>query len=91
MKSDVTAAGHSKVDAETETDTKCERSAAPSPPGISVFLPVCVLIGLSSDCDAASDTQSSHQLTSKGDILQDTKTPETLRQEGRSEDGRKEN
>lgn len=77
--------------------TKRERSVARSPPVISVFVPVCVLIDLSSDCDAASNTQSSHQLTSKGDTLQDTKTPETLRD--RKEDqkmdktlsGRKEN
>lgn len=84
MKSDVAAAGHSQVDAETEThkDTKFDGSEAP-PTSVSdtqvsdVFVPVCVLIGLSSDCDAASNTQSSHQLTSEGDALQDTRDTET--------------
>lgn len=83
MKSDVTATGCSQVDAETDTNTQTlnepERSVAPSPAVISVLVPVCVLIELSSDCDAASNTQSSHQLTSKGDTLQNTRTPETLR------------
>lgn len=51
-----------------------------------MFVPVCVLIGLSSDCDTASNTQSSHQLTSEGDALQDTRDTDSDQLTGNRKD-----
>lgn len=79
MKSNVAAAGDSQVDTEAETQRDMKFDLQRLHPLLSmthmrdVFVPVCVLIGLSSDYDAASNTQSFHQLASEGDTLQDTR------------------